>query len=443
MTTSSASRPVVLIGACALTLALGVFIGFRLSGGDSAMASTFSEDSAKTVASGGKDVGSSSDLALAGMQISPDLEASAAAGTLSSEMADLQEFLQLSQMDPLSAAQEALAEKNNLERISKLALLLSEAESEDMPAIVAMLRENRNDYERMQQMSMLYYAWGRSDAPSAVAFAEVQGGRHAGMATTIAMSSWASFDPSEASAWVEGQENPEGYKRGLLIGWSESNPMQALQYLSEQDGDSGVMNRWSAPQMARNLVAARGVMALDDLAAMPATKNREALLDRLADELGETQPAAAAARLANIGDPSILKTAVPEVAQEWAQSDPRAAVEFVNDYKEDTNLYARAMAEVIEEWAERDPYEAGKYLNEQPASPELDRSVAEYSREVADVDPVGAMSFAVSVNDDRLRADTIRRVARDWQRSEPEAYKDWVKANPDYAPQSSDRNGRD
>jgi hypothetical protein len=146
--------------------------------------------------------------------------------------------------------------------------------------------------------------------------------------------------------------------------------------------------------------------------------------------------------LANIDDPSILRTAVPEVAQEWAQNDPKAAIQFVGEYKDDPELYGRAMAEVIEEWAERDPYEAGQYLNAQPASPELDRSVAEYSREVADVDPEGAMSFAISVNDERLREDTIRRVARNWQRSSPEDYQVWAEANPEIAPSSTGSNDR-
>lgn len=438
MSDSPSIRPVVLIVTSLLTFLVGVFIGTRLSGGGPAMAEGSGEQAVSAADARERDAGSAMEASrAAGLEPSAEVEAAVAAGALSPESAELDAFLKFSQMDALGAAQEALAETNDLEKMSKLALLLSTASSEDMPEIAALIRDNRNDYERMQQMGMLYYAWGRVDAPSAVAFAEAQGGRHSGMATSVALSSWASLDPANARAWVEGQEDPSQYQRGLLIGWSENNPMQALQYLSQQDGNADLMNRWTAPQVARNLVAARGVMALDDLAAMPANRNREALLDRLADELGETQPAAAAARLANIDDPEILRTAVPEVAEEWAQNDPQAAIDFVSEYKDNPELYARAMADVIEEWAERDPYEAGKYLNEQPASPELDRSVAEYSREVADVDPVGAMSFAVSVNDDRLRADTIRRVARDWQRRDKEAYQAWAEANPEFAPENS------
>jgi hypothetical protein len=91
---------------------------------------------------------------------------------------------------------------------------------------------------------------------------------------------------------------------------------------------------------------------------------------------------------------------------------------------------------VIEEWAERDPYEAGLYLNEQPASPELDRAVSEYSREAARVDPDAAMSFAISVQNTGLRKETIRRVAQEWKRSAPEAYAAWAAENPELAPAS-------
>jgi|GEM_PF-3249958 len=427
-------RPVVLIGACSLTLLVGVLIGSSLAGGDSESGDRLERSTASALDSRENNLPEPGAGREAGTMLSTDPNASEAAARMSPEMADLNAFLQLTQMDPLSAAQEALNESNDLDRISKLALLLAEASPEVMPELADLISNTRNDYERMQQMGMLFYAWGRIDAPAAVTYSESMGGRVAGMTTAVALSSWASLDPGSARAWVDGMENPERYQRGLMMGWSENNPLQALQYLSEQSADSNIMNRWTSAEVSRNLVAQRGVMAIDDLASLPASRNRQELLERLANELGETQPAAAAARLANINDPEVLKTAVPEVAEGWAQDDPEAAVAFVTDYKENEQVYGRAMAKVIEEWAERDPYEAGQFLNEQPASPELDRSVAEYSREVAKIDPAGAMSFAVSVNDEKLRSDTIRRVARDWKRASLEEYTAWEKANPGIVP---------
>ena len=430
MKNSSSIRPIVVIAACLLMLLVGVFIGLRLGDARQEDARSDALASQERIANGALDqesrVAQEVDAALGAEAIIAD--------EVNPQVAALDAFLRLSQADPLGAAEEALSASNDLERISKLALLLSEASAEDMPAIADLIANQPNDFDRMQQMGMMYYAWGRIDAPAAVAYAEERGGRHSGMATGIALSSWASLDPASARAWVDASEDPGRYQRGLLIGWSESNPLQALQYLSGLDSESNLMDRWTGPQIARNLISERGVMAFDDIAAMPETRNRSELIERVADELGETDPAAAALRLSSIEDPSVLNAAVPELAQEWAQQDPLAAVEFVSKYQENTQLYARAMAEVIEEWAERDPYEAGLYLNEQPASPELDRSVAEYSREAARVDPVGAMSFAVSVNDPELRADTVRRVARDWKRASPEAYAEWAAANPEMAP---------
>ncbi|MGJ8639643.1 MAG: hypothetical protein ACSHYA_09640 [Opitutaceae bacterium] len=438
MSVSPSVRPFVLPSACLLTLLAGVFIGTRLANDSgSTLSATQKSQNTAALVQGGASALEVEKLREQAFVAAEGLESEM---VLSSEIADLDAFLKLAQLDPEGAAAEALAASNDLERISKLALLLSEASSEDMPGIAELLSSNRNGYERSQQMGMLYYAWGRVDAPAAVAYAEERGGRQSDMGVAVALSSWASLDPASARAWVDASENPSEYQRGLLIGWSEKNPLQALQYLSLQDNDTGLMNRWTAPQIARNLIAERGVMALDDLAAMPSGRNRQELLERLADELGEVDPVGAAARLASITDPAVLRTAVPEVAQEWAQDDPRAAIDFVSNYSDNPELYSRAMGEIIEEWAERDPYEAGTYLNEQPASPELDRSVSEFAREVADSDPGGAMSFAVSVNDDKIRTDTIRRVARDWKRSSPEEYAAWAEANPEYAP-TEDNNG--
>ncbi|ADE55736.1 hypothetical protein [Coraliomargarita akajimensis] len=431
MSQSLQTRPIFLLLAGAVTLLVGILIGNRIGGGAGTLKpSPVAAEQASPDAA---------ERALAATdEVTFELAADAPAAALSPELARLSEFLQISKEDPLLAAEDALGSANDLDRISKMALLLAGASSEDMPGIAELITAQRNGFEEMQQLSMLYYAWGRLDAPTAVAHAEAQGGRRSGMGVAVALSSWASLDPASARTWVDGMESPERYQRGLLIGWSENSPLQALQYLSQQGSESNLMNRWVAPSMARNLVAARGVTALDDLAAMPSGRNRNQLLERLADELGETQPEATAARLTQIDDPEILKTAVPEVAQEWAQNDPQAAVDFVNNYTENTELYSEAMAEVVEEWAEREPYEAGKFLNEQPATPALDRSVAEYSREVAQVDPEGAMSFAVSVYDEKLRTDTISRVARDWQRKDAAAYQAWAEANPELAPKAGE-----
>lgn len=429
------TRPVVLLLACIISLLVGALIGNRFGAGADARKPTFRAGYSAPQISPNALEGSPSATAEAAAELE-----NAPAVSLPPKLERLSAFLELSEQAPLVAAEEALATANDLDRISKLALLLAGAKSEDMPEIAELITAQRNGFEEMQQLSMLYYAWGRLDAPTAVAHAEQQGGRRSGMAVGVTLSSWASLDPASARAWVDSMENPERYQSGLLTGWSEHSPLQALQYLSAQGRESNLMNRWVAPSMARNLVAERGVMALDDLAALPTSRNRNQLLEQLADELGQTQPEAAAARLTQIDDPEVLKTAVPEVAQEWAQDDPQAALAFVNKFTDNTELYSEAMAEVVEEWAEREPYEAGKYLNEQPSTPVMDRSVAEYSREVAQVDPEAAMSFAVSVYDEKLRADTIHRVARDWKRLDSQAYQAWVDANPELAPKAKGGN---
>jgi hypothetical protein len=434
MKSTPSVRPFVLLLSCAFTLLIGIWLGARIAGRgadsvarplrESSQAATLSRMASEPSDHSLGDHADSEELAVAaGLALDPQVEA-------------LDALLRLSQTDPLAAATQAMSASNDLERLSQLALLLSAAAPEDMADLAHLISVESNDFERGQQMGMLYYAWGRIDAPAAVAYAEAQGGRDSRMGATVALSSWASLDPASARAWVDSSENPGRYQRGLLLGWSEKQPLQALQYISNLDKNSNLMDRRTAPQIAQNLIDERGVMALDDVAALPATRSRRALLGSLADELGETDPVAAAVRLSAIEDSEVLRTAVPEVAQEWARNDPYAAVEFVSKYQENTQLYSRAMAEVVEEWAERDPYGAGTYLNEQPASPELDRAVSEYSREAARVDPEAAMSFAVSVSNEKLRQETVRRVVREWQRSSPKAYASWVEQNPEFAPAS-------
>lgn len=435
MKNATSVSPLFLALGCAAALILGIFLGFSFA--DKAPEGSFASPQ---LSPGGQTSGSDLNVSKGSetMAISTDMIVGelddAAAAEVGVQLMALDAFLRKSQTNPLAAAQEALSMSNDLDRISKLALMLAQASSEDMPAIAELISSESHGFERMQQMGMLYYAWGQVDAPSAVAHAEAEGGRHAGMAVATALSSWASLDPAAARAWVEASEDPNRYQTGLLLGWSEANPMAALQYLGQQGTEANLINRWTAPQFARNLVGQRGVLALDDIAAMPASRNRNELLERLAGELSEIDLLAATRRLDSIDDPEVLSATVPDFAQELARKDPQAALQFASKYEDNPDLYARAMAEAIEEWAEKDPYEAGLYLNEQPASPALDRAVAEYSREAARVDPDAAMTFAISVQDDGLRADTIRRVAQDWSRSSPDGYAAWAEANPEIAP---------
>lgn len=431
-----------LIAGCVLALTLGIFLGSRLTE-PSAVAPPveriLAANSDKPEVAAGPSVSSEPEGKTPGTQTDAFSEA---APQLNSQIAELNAFLERGRIDPIASVEEALAMSNDLERTAHLALMLAQAEPEDMLEIADLISGQSNGFEQMRQMGMVYYAWGRTDAPSAVAFAETQGGRRSGMGVGIALSSWASLDPSAARGWVDASENPDRYRQGLLVGWSETDPAGALRYMSAQaSGD--LMNRWTAPQFVRNLIDARGVFALDDISAMPASGNRNELLERLAGELTENDLLAATQRLTTITDPAVLRAAVPEFAQEMARNNPTAALEFMANYADNPEIYARGMAEAIEEWAERDPYEAGRYLNDQPASPVLDRAVAEYSREAARVDPEGAMSFAISVNDDEMRSDTIRRVARDWSRSAPEDYAIWAADNPEIAPAAEELEGRD
>lgn len=414
-----------------VALVIGVVIGYSLSpddapAGEPVVAAT-PKKNAPAAAKSSEDMLTSDDVAdealLAEAVTEEDLR-----------LAAFEEFLALSQSQPLKAAREALESGNDLERMMKLSMLLEGASADDLPSIAEIIQSESDGWERMQQMGMLYYAWGRVDAPGAVAYAETQEGRAAAMGVTAALSSWARVDPAAASFWVEESEDPGRYRRGLLIGWSESDPIGALQFVAAQEGDGSVLDRWSGAQFARNLVKSRGVLALDDVASMPNNRTRQELLERLGNELGESDPVAASTRLARIEDAEILRSTVPQLAQQWAQDDPVSAIEFVSKYRSDASIYQHAMAEVIEEWAERDPYSAGNYLNEQPASPELDRAVAEYSREAARVDPDAAMTYALSVNDDGMRSRAVQQVARQWNRNAPEAYAKWAADNPEIAP---------
>ncbi|MEM1223259.1 MAG: hypothetical protein AAGH40_10870, partial [Verrucomicrobiota bacterium] len=152
---------------------------------------------------------------------------------------------------------------------------------------------------------------------------------------------------------------------------------------------------------------------------------KDRLVRDFVDRWASFDPESAAAYVLSLGEDADvgIKTAL---LSEWAENDPAAAAEWLNNLSADDPATARASAEIIREWTRYDLNASAEWLNSLPQSPELDRAVASYAYRAAEEDPAAAMSWAESISDDSMRVRMMQRVALTWKTADPDALDAYV-----------------
>jgi len=65
-------------------------------------------------------------------------------------------------------------------------------------------------------------------------------------------------------------------------------------------------------------------------------------------------------------------------------------------------------------------------LNHRPAGPELDSALSVYASTVSNEDAGAAMEWAISISQEKLQQQTIRKVGQEWYRQDKDAVEVWL-----------------
>ncbi len=127
----------------------------------------------------------------------------------------------------------------------------------------------------------------------------------------------------------------------------------------------------------------------------------------------------------NTGTPFARQT----ILTSWATKDPAAAMEWAkaNHEGEEANPW---MVGVIRGIASNDPDQATALMNAMPYSRERGEALDAVQGHYMKQGPDAARAWALSIEDERLRAGAIGRVAGDLARVDPKGTADWLMANP-------------
>jgi len=248
---------------------------------------------------------------------------------------------------------------------------------------------------------------------------------------------WASNDPLAALRWSEEGlsqlpiSSRHDQMQALLRGYASHDPAAAFDYVAALEEGTRIDSRIKSSLMEEvievqiregGLVEARG-----SIQALPEGRLKQEMMREMVDEWAGFDPVGAAEYVASLGADATpdLKTTI---ASEWAESDPAAAAKWLDSFPPDDPALPRATAEVIREWTRYDLDAPAEWLNTLPASEDLDRAVASYTYRAAQEDPAGAMSWAESIVDERLRSRMMESVAVSWKETDPGGFTTYLES---------------
>jgi hypothetical protein len=210
---------------------------------------------------------------------------------------------------------------------------------------------------------------------------------------------------------------------GLVRGWAATDLEGANQYVIEMKGgdEVGKLVKILADEYYK-----RGFGEASSWAEqLKDTKLKEAAFSSLSRGLSRDQPERISSWLETHADKGYAVKAFENLGKRWSETDPEAAINFFSDLPSGKTQEI-GVKSVIGNWAKKDPLTAGQWLNNRPAGAELDSALSVYASTVSNEDGGMAMEWAISISQEKLQQQTIRKVGQQWYRQDKAAVDLWL-----------------
>ncbi len=341
----------------------------------------------------------------------------------------------------------------------RLHRLLASLETNQWSAAIAACLNSPQSYNKTLALMELWPQWGRTDPPSALAYADsIQDFQDRKSAIAGIARGWAGADPAAASAWA--RQLPRNRLKDSAIGavasaLAETDPNSALDLIKtvsawwEHDGMVfSVFDTWSerAPvdaanailQLPDNMTTAKTlervvyVWAKTDLAAARTwaeslhegnlrSTARSTVISYWAGQDGQ----AAAGYIEQLPDGQEKNELAYNAVLQWVEHDPQPAASWAMQYPDDTTA-CNMTSNLMHTWAESDPDGAARWIEGLPAGDIRDGVINAFAQRTALLDPGRAIRLANTVGDEESRRQATQQVARQWLKVDAVAAKTWV-----------------
>jgi len=297
-----------------------------------------------------------------------------------------------------------------MQRIRFMDQLLSQLTPENALSIREFIKDLDTD---SPEFEMFHYTWGQVAGKEALLFGlnspEKDG--------DVLFRGWTSKNPEAAQEWFAAidYENDPAFDRLRNRGFSEerltsylhkqllhglylNDPDKAAQYLAALPADQASFARRGSEELIEDIIARNGIAAARDW------------VDLLPPD-------------------SLTARAVGEVADEWAERDPRAALDWAMTHQ-DEDVRRSALENVWRNMASgrgnADPFQAAEEINAMPNSTDKDSALAGYADGTRYRYPRTSVDAAMNITDPQLREESLIRNGGYYLRRDPQAANEWL-----------------
>ena len=318
------------------------------------------------------------------------------------------------------------AETDDLKRNEAIESLVAQINEKDIASTLALLG-NEDSVVRRELRNRLVRRWAELDIKAASAWVtQLAPGVSRQDSLNNLATRWAHQNFTEAVAWARGLPEFERVNAFLKIAYEavEKDPKNALELARELPAteERDELVALSAGTWAEN--DAR--VAAEWAAQIPDRDLREQTLGRIAMTWSEKDPKSAAElALGQITPGRAQNDAVVSIVQQWSQTDPAKAAAWIAQFPEGP-LRNTAAEEMIKQWADLNASEASEWLKTFPASRSRDRAIGAFVGKIAGDNPRLAATWAGQISEEYQRTIELERVAEAWMLSDPAGAKAWL-----------------
>lgn len=334
---------------------------------------------------------------------------------------------------------EILNEREMYARVGKLAERLSTLGPEGVEEARQLLLNQDDNMGGAENVLLVRY-WAMHEPVDAARWAMLRAPLGYRLAVTLpAMEVWAMNDPYEAQLQVEAlsmmpNANLIAADMGLIRGWFQSDKPGLEAYI--RGLGLGQERQRALRILARQAIKTHGAeWAAKWPPALPDDDEKFKLgaHRQFAIELGKTHVEVAKAFCAaHCDDPKYGDGIMKYVAQNWARRDGAAAMAWVKSQKPGPQRDL-AVEWGFTGWLQSNPSEVTEWLESMGPTdiePWLRPLLEMFAVRRAKEDPLRGLTWAAAIEDDTERSRTMRTIAMNWRRIDPDAADAWLADSP-------------
>ncbi|MED5586083.1 MAG: hypothetical protein VYB61_06985 [Verrucomicrobiota bacterium] len=315
----------------------------------------------------------------------------------------------------------ALAELNPLQRNARVADILINLNAANVGEVLAAFENAPRSEEANRYFRDFMYAWGRLAGEEAIAYAfDSESPRRDSRAGTSAIAGWANLDPEGAKEYVAGvkdERSREWMHYSVMREMLQSDLDGAIAY-SEQN-KKGRARGVQIDQLASVIFEERGLSGMTEwINSIDHTSEQNDMLSYKSyaagvalDRIAGTDPDAALKFIAeNASQPFITADGLERAARR-AAGPINEELDWLTQLPEGLSGQRHAIGERFEDYIREDFAAAGQWLASRPLGPTYDEAIQDYAVSAARDDREAALAWAERITDEKIKADTLRRLA--------------------------------